>query len=288
MATTIKDENGNLLWQADDFGLYSVMKTDAITEILSELLQNITISVETHSGDQPITNVYTKEESDARFIQIAVFPMMLEGQISQLISEGRIVGSDTIVLINTRLLRLYRSCFGEDLDGHVVDIGFDDKISSLDLSVSAINTNVHTILRDIYQVKPDGSIDTTKLVVAKLSDTGDRSDLDPSISDISTMVAAINSVNSGVSSVASSVSGLNSRVGSLETQSGSDTLNTDADTLSGAINEIDSELGKVSDLDSGFTTKEVVSALNQLIGSMNTLSGQISNLEQRVSALENP
>ena len=314
MATTIKDENGNLLWQPNDFGLYSNMKTEVIAQILAELLTDTMIQVETHSGDAPITNVYTKEESDARFFQIALFPAYLDGQIYRLIAEGQIIGISDLNLINSRLLLLYMSCFGTDLDGHRVQQGFDVRIQSLEDMSDFLFSRVTQISRDIYLVR-DGVVDPTVLVIAKLADTGYRENLSPTIADTSTMVAAINSVNSEVKDNIDAIGALGTRVDDLETQNGSATLTTTAQTLSDAINELDGELGTaqtdignlqtdvgnaqgditsintavgdVSTLDSGFTSQEVVAALNQLISSVNTLSGQISALDTRVTALEN-
>ena len=341
MSTTIKDPEGHLLWQPNDFGLYSNMKTEVIAEILTHLFEDTLIQVETHSGDTPITNVYTKEESDARFFQIALFPSYLDGQIYRLIAEGQIVGINDLNLINSRLLLLYKSCFGTDLDGHLVQTGFDVRIQNLEDTSDFLFNRVTKISRDIYLIR-DGEVDINVLVVAKLEDTGYKSDLDPDIGDISNMVAAINAVNHKIESASGDITGIESRVSDLETQAGDSPLDTIAQTLSSAINELKGAVdtntnnistntgnistntnditvnaqniatnthdiatnagniatntsdisglktgvGNVSNLDSGFTTKEVVSALNQLIDSVNTLSGQISSLDARVSALE--
>ena len=73
MATTIKDEAGNLLWQANDFGLYSNMKTAVIAEILKELMTDMKIKVESYiaDDDQALANVYSRTQADERFVRTA-------------------------------------------------------------------------------------------------------------------------------------------------------------------------------------------------------------------------
>ena len=308
MSTTIKGQDGTLLWQADDFGEYSVMKTGAITKIIEEAIANTKIKVESYiaDDDQALANVYSRAQADERFVQLASFPEFLEGQVYRLISSGEIVGVDAINLINSRLLELYLSCFGKNLEGVVVQVGFDTRIQNLEDTENFLYSRITKISSDIY-LHRDGEIDVSTLVVAKTSDTGSKSDLNPLISDRTTMVSAINSVfseidgiSSTVQSLSDDVDGIITRVGNLETQNGNDTLNTTSQTLSGAINELNSSIGtnagnisslqsgvgNVNSLDNDFTTKEVVAALNQLINLVNTLSGQISDLDSRVTTLE--
>ena len=255
--TRIQDPNGNLLWSpVNPNGQYSLKKAETIAEVLENLIDSIEIKAKITMDEDQLANVYTKTQSDERFVLVSNADALITGKVSELIISGQIAGMTDINTINSRLLTVWKSCYGTNFDGvQVQNTSYNQSIDSLENSVYANTQDILRVLNSLYAKNPDGStIDFSKVLFAAVSDVGTTSDLSAAFSGTnrSKLVNAINYVYSLINNRNEIIG-----TGSLQTQ---------AQTLISAVNEL---LG-------------LNNTSNQTIV---TLSGSVSNIASSVSAL---
>ena len=255
--TQIQDPNGNLLWSPTSVaGKYSAAKVQEVADILKDLLQNVTITMNAKIDEDSLSNVYTKNQSDERFVLVTNLDSAVQGKVSELIIAGQIAGTGDINTVNSRLLTLWKSAYGTNFDGEQVqNTSFNQSIESLNDSVYANTQDILRVLNNLFAKNSDGStIDFSHVLYASLADVGSKSDLSSAFSGAnrSTLVNAINYTQSMVDYRNEII--------------GTGSLQTSATTLIAAINEL---LG-------------LQNASNQTIVS---LSGSISGIASNVTAL---
>lgn len=300
MATQIKDaETQELLWQADDFGKYSLDKIQAISTILKSLLTDITIHMDTSINEESLANVYTKDESNKRFVLVEALNQSVEGAVSALVVAGKIPGITSLDLINTRLETLNVNCTGYDYAGNKRQAGYKELIDNLDTDITNTNNNVLRVIQTLYEENSDGTYDFEKVLVAKISETGVKTNLNSEIKDRSTLVAAINSLFQEISETKSSISGASTAVADIskvkqDIQTATQDLSqvkTQTSSLIQDMTNVKSQIGSIQNLSSNESS--IVEALNNISTKLDSLSqsvvtfdADLNLLKQRVSDLE--
>lgn len=226
MSTQIRDsETNELLWQANDFGKYSMEKIEAISKILKEILTDTTLSMETSFNKDSLSmaNLYTKDECNDIFVQLNVLEKLVKGLISELMLEGSIPNSTLLDLISLRLETLNISCTGYDYKGDKKQAGFQEQIDAIDGDLANTANNIIRLFKVVFQESTDGIYNFNNVLLAPISETGNVSSLNSGISNRKTLVDAINSVYSAVvdmkstvQSISQSITSINSKLESLE------------------------------------------------------------------------
>ena len=276
MPTQIRDTEGGLLWDPSSVdGKYTVMKAQSLADIIQSLMENISIKAVISLDEQSLANVYTKEQSDERYLLITnvddILDGKIDGKIQGLIVSGDIIGKADLNIVNSRLLSLYNACFGTNFEGETVSANsYNQQIENLSGQLTSQYTSINRMLHDLYGEMSDGSVDWTKKDYALVSDTGKTSDLSSDFigSNRSTLAAAINYTQSQVSNKDALV--------------GTGTLDTTNKNLVDAVNEIFSTLNSLSN-----SLNSLSSGVVNLSNTVNGLMGEIESLKSRVQELEN-
>jgi len=272
--TTIRNENGDLLWSPVSVaGAYSVQKTQEIADILAELLDNVQISSTITVDDDFLANVYTKSQSDQRYILVSNFNSLLNGSINNLINTGYIVGTNDFRTLTQRVLTLFNSCYGTNFEGEIISSNsYNSQLEALNNSYSALYNDVSRINRSIYYENPDGSLDRSKVLFAKVEDTGKTEELSSSFvgSNRSKLVFAINYTQSEINST-------NNEITSIK---------NDITDVKSNITTVNNTIGDLQYLDEKVSSTSIVGSLNKISGLLTDINASISNLETRVSNLE--
>lgn len=260
----IEDENGNLLWAPNSLdGAYTLEAAQSMSDILKDLLKDISIKASIEIDEDSLANVYTKTESDQRFIIVTNFDSMLNGKIQELINSQAIIGSSDLRTVNSRLLSLYTTCYGTNFDGvKVINDSYNQLISNLRDDYSSQYTIINRLLNDIYGRNTDGSTDWNNKEYALVSNTGTTSDLSSLF------------VGANRASIVSAVNYIATQVGTRDLIIGSGVIQTTAKDLIGAVNEL---LGLNNNLNQSITN---------MSGTISTVSSNISSLNQSVSGIQ--
>ena len=265
--TRIEDEDGNLLWEPNSVkGAYSVQAAQSVADILKSLLDDIAVKAVISLDEDSIANVYTKEESDQRFVQVSNFDSTVNDKISALVVDGQIIGSSDLNTIMSRLLSLYTTCYGTNFDGEViVNNSYNQVISNLQSDYTSQYTILNRILTELFGKNSDGSVKWSDNLYALKSDTGTTSDLSDSFPSTSnnTLTEAINYTQSQLTS----------------TQS---ILSTTRSTLS----TLQSNIGALTTIDDSIRDTSFAVSINNLLSALNSLSSTVSSLSSRVLSLE--
>jgi hypothetical protein len=268
LATQLKDEEGNLLWDPSDFGQYSEDKIRFIASILRQLLTEITISTTSvaPSGSTDSSGFYTKDESDNRFLQATTAQSLIEELVKKYaesyIQDGT-VSSEDFTEVRNWLIRLYRDVNGVDLDNPSEPSGvyLTSRIDDLSDKEQSDASNISAILRDLYYSNQDGSVSST-VKFASSDDMGITKEkniitsLDADFTDRSTIVGAMNSLMAKVKSL-------------------------DLNSLQSDLTNLKNGQGDISSLDSMYEGK------TSTVEVLNSISDSIRTIQDRLDALEN-
>lgn len=279
MSTTqIQDSNGNLLWSpVDPNGKYSLKKFESVAEILESLINSIEIKAQISMDEDQLANVYTKTQADQRFVLVSNFDTLISSEIRSLIAQGVIVGLTDMNLANSRLLTLFKSCYGTNFEGEkVVSNSFNERIENLTVSYNSMYSDLSRAMRDLYFENPDGTLDRSRLLYAAVSDAGTTSELSAAFSGVnrSKLVNAINYSQSLIDNKNEII--------------GSGTLQTASNNLIGAVNELlglnnESSRTIVTISSSIATVSSNVASLTESISDIKVSYNQINS---RVAAIE--
>lgn len=300
MATQIRDSKTNeLLWQADDFGRYSIDKIQAISNILKGILTDVTIHMDTSLNEESLSNVYTKDQSNNRFVQVSALKQSVEGVVSELVVSGKIPGITSLDLINSRLETLNINCTGYDYSGNKKQAGYSELIDNLNTDITNTSSNVARIFKVVFHENEDGTYDLSRVVLAKASDVGDISTLSTDISDRGNVVKAINSLMSEIITIKSSISGAVTAVSDIakvkqDIQSATNDLSqakTQISSLTSDMTNVKAWIGGVENLSSN--ESNLVEAINNINTKLTGITQMMTSfdvdlnlLKQRVSTLE--
>lgn len=257
----IEDENGNLLWAPNSLdGAYTVEAAQSVADILRDLMKDISIKASIEIDEDSLANVYTKNESDQRFIIVTNFDSLLNGKIQELINNQSIIGTSDLQTVNSRLLSLYTTCYGTNFDGvKVINDSYNQLISNLRDDYGSQYTIINRMLNELYGKYADGSTDWNTKIYALVSNTGTTSELSSLFigANRATLVAAINY--------------LATQVDTRDFIIGSGVIQTTAQNLIGAVNEL---LGLNNSLNQSLTS---------ISGSVTNVSTSVANLTQSIA-----
>ena len=160
----VHDANGNVLWQADDFGSYSIEKIQTIVTIFEGLLTNITLKTSNILDDESMVNIYSKSEVNdllKGYIELASMTAsisdIVNGKIAELKDSGAIYSSTSldIITIRSRLEEIYRACTGYYLNGAVDNTltAYPLRLSSLDLITGGHTNSINTLTGVVFRTE---------------------------------------------------------------------------------------------------------------------------------------
>lgn len=300
MATQIRDsETNELLWQADDFGKYSIEKIQLISDILKKILTDVTIHMDASLNEESLSNVYTKDQSNERFVQISALKSSVDGAVSELVVSGKIPGVTTLDLISSRLETLNINCTGYDYAGNKKQAGYSELIDNLNLNVENTSNNMARIFKVVFFENEDGTYNLSRVILAKASDLGDITSLSTDISDRSSVVKAINSLMSEILIIQGSISGAATAVSDIakvkqDIQTATQDLSqakTQINSLTSDMTNVKSWIGSIQNLSSGESSlveaiSNMKSKLDSLTQMFTSFDADLNLLKQRVSDLE--
>lgn len=311
MGTRIEDTGGNLLWAPNDFGKYSLDKIQTVSDILSGMLTDITITVK--SDSESLKNTYTKEEilklletymlkSDFEEMAGQAVKDKTDVYIKGLQDEGKIVTTDTTNAIDSNLTDVRKAvnyltmlCFDSTL-ASVIGWNTEPSIQALPPRLDNIDTQIIDISSKVDRVVGDVYIDAHLREGFKFATTQELDALDKRVvaiesadtgvqGQIQDIESDITGLNNDLAQATQSISNLSTKVQSLEqSKSTQDTKNQGFET---SIDELSDSIGDLSIVDSALDSASLVGALNSLTGLVSTLSQKLQALEDKVTQLEN-
>ena len=304
MATKLESPDGELLWSPNDFGTYSAEKVQLITNILSGLLSNLTLNMNTKVDENSLSNIYTISQTHEKFLEkenaSETISMAVTSVLQTMYNDGRLVSPDAVDTVRTFVSNLYEVCYGYDLNGNLTPSAassYNRQIDSLRDSITSNYSNILQLQRNVFGSFPDGSVNTGVLVLARANDVGNIANIDKGITDRDNIVEAINYLarnNSSVNALSSRVTVVERSVDGLD--SDIDTITSRLDVNDGNISNMSRELTSVeSDIKTlqtnigdknSLTTGEkssIVSAINSLVISINDIKRRLDALENKGS-----
>lgn len=286
MATKLESQDGELLWSPNDFGTYSAEKVQLITTILSGLLSNLTLNMNTKVDEESLSNIYTISQTHEKFLEkenaAETISMAVTSVLQSMYSEGSLVSPATVDTLRTFVSNLYDVCYGLSLDGTSTPSSgnsYNRQIESIRLLGDSNSSSILQLQRNVFGSYPDGSVNTSVLSLASVKDVGDISDLDKGITDRDNIVEAVNYIARNNSSVGGNVSSLNSRLSSVENDVRG--LDSDVNGLESDVSDLKSNLNRVDSSVASLTTR--VSSAETRIG---VNEGNISNMRSELTAVE--
>jgi hypothetical protein len=302
----LTDADGNLLWSPNDFGSYSTEKVQLITSILSALLSDVTLKMETSLSDESLANVYSKDESNERFIQKSdtdgMITPLVQSKVDTYLASGGAVSKTELENLQNIVASLRTACVGLNLDGTAYSGAANsllNRVLSLEEKETSDYSLISKIMGVVYEVNKDGSFSET-VRLALDSELGDLTALNKAITSRSSAIAAINFLYELIKSSGSDVSGISDDVSTLkenrvtdrqdienlQTKVGTGTLNTTNKNLVDAVNEVLNKIPNTSTLTNDVKTlKEGLNKVNTSLGDISTLDESISDKSDIVKAL---
>lgn len=283
--TSIQTRDGKLLWAPNTVaGQYSIAKTAEVAAILGDLLNDVTINTRTIVDEQSESNVYTKSQSDERFVLVNGFDSLLQAKVAELVLNETIPNQTEIDTLRVRLQNLWITAHGTDFNGNQVqNTHYDGQLADHETKIYANTQDLLRVLNDVYNKGTDGStINFNDPKFAEKTNTGTTSDLRAEFrgTNRDTLAKAINYVFS--------------LIDNRNTFIGSSTLKTNANNLAAAINELyDTQATSTSLAGLSSTVSQVSADLMSLSSSVtgtqssyNAMDTRVSNVEGRVSSIE--
>lgn len=306
MATKLESPDGELLWSPNDFGTYSTEKVQLITNILSGLLSNLTLNMNTRVDEDSLSNIYTISQTHEKFLEkenaSETISMAVISVLQTMYNEGRLVSPDAVEALKVFVTNLYNVCYGLDLEGNTTPSSansFNRRIDSIQTYIDSNYSSIQKIFGVLYETDVSGAY-TDKVKLATVNDVGNIKDLDKSIIDRDNVVEAINYIALNSSSVGGNVNSLKSRVSDVEDsvkdiESDISTLDTrmtsaekgigsNSSSISTIENDIDSIEKDIDSLEGSIST--VSTNMNKVEADVATLKGKVDSNDIRLGTLE--
>lgn len=241
-------ENGELVFSSTEFGEGSVMKTEEIAKILSDLLTNITIHTESKDIEILLEDYYNRQQIDqmlTQYVTLTILAREVADQLNAAISDPE-----------------FRAQFAshEELEA------LQQIISTYDSTIATIEGNQRAIqaAQDELKRNTEQSISMQNQMIAQQTNL------------INTLQSSVNSLSGQVTTLQSIIENLNlldlaqinQRLADIDSRIGdlSNLRTTIKFNLVGAINELVGNIGSLSGLQT--TAKDsLVAAINELFQS---------------------
>ena len=302
MSTTIQDSNGNTIWSTEKLGSSDVNKTKDISNILKDLLTNLTINTKETIDitDETKDGFYTKNQIDTKLLDYVTFSQIgnifnpdteqgvataaiekvVNEYFQQLISDPEGL-KDSIGL--TDLETAFENFKNTDFNGLIDDLDFLSKYT-LDCYFRDIMADNRPVLSQALSKELNDlllRVNSTDSNVNNILDFLGDTDIGLN-TEASTVRGAINELDTEITGLSNNISKI-----------GEDSLNTTAKNLSGAINELNKETSdnynsiininvKIGEDSLNTTAKNLSGAINELLSTSNNQSNSLISFNNKM------
>ena len=302
MSTTIQDSNGDTIWSTEKLGSSDVNKTKDISNILKDLLTNLTINTKETIDitDETKDGFYTKNQIDTKLLDYVTFSQIgnifnpdteqgvataaiekvVNEYFQQLISDPEGL-KDSIGL--TDLETAFENFKNTDFNGLIDDLDFLSKYT-LDCYFRDIMADNRPVLSQALSKELNDlllRVNSTDSNVNNILDFLGDTDIGLN-TEASTVRGAINELDSEITGLSNNISKI-----------GEDSLNTTAKNLSGAINELNKETSdnynsiininaKIGEDSLNTTAKNLSGAINELLSTSNNQSSSLISFNNKM------
>lgn len=294
----IENEQGDLLWAPNNFGSYSVEKTQEIADIISDVLGDLTINVNSQS-EKDLSDFYDKEEINtllrdyllrADYSDTAgpAIRAATDAYLESLRNTGGIVDSDVTQKLVYAADFWTKCClnmtYNELINAQVAPTAtsFASRLDNLEGIQNSHTTYLNRIIQNMYE----DTETRTGLLLSTRAFTGEGAGvtIGTGSNTYSSLVAAVNdllanSQQSAVNNLSNIVNSLSQQMGNLDTRINGLNYVSQSDVVTSSTNSND----KVPSAALEYQDRQSIESLTTTV---NGISFTVSGLGTRVDGLD--